>query len=217
MSNKEIKVITPPNVGWLEYKLNPQEMDYLWRCIETNKKRSFKNNLAGNISSSYSLMDRGDWFFTNVCTPLINAYSERFYNLGDSIPIMGVHPYYMSTWWVNYQKQNEFNPIHNHTGVYSFVIWMKIPYDSKKQNLKDIARGSNNPQIGNFQFVYADILGRSESHEYRLSPEYEGTMLFFPAELDHMVYPFYDCDEQRVSISGNVMLKEDTSSLTIVD
>ena len=206
MSNKEIKVITPPNVGWLEYKLNPQEMDYLWRCIETNKKRSFKNNLAGNISSSYSLMDRGDWFFTNVCTPLINAYSERFYNLGDSIPIMGVHPYYMSTWWVNYQKQNEFNPIHNHTGVYSFVIWMKIPYDSKKQNLKDIARGSNNPQIGNFQFVYADILGRSESHEYRLSPEYEGTMLFFPAELDHMVYPFYDCDEDRISISGNIMV-----------
>ena len=205
-SRKEIKVITPSNVGWLEYKLNPQEMDYLWRCIETNKKRSFKNNLAGNISSSYSLMDRGDWFFTNVCTPLINAYSERFYNLGDSIPIMGVHPYYMSTWWVNYQKQNEFNPIHNHQGVYSFVIWMKIPYDSKKQNLKDIARGSNNPQIGNFQFVYADILGRSESHEYRLSPEYEGTMLFFPAELDHMVYPFYDCDEDRISISGNIMI-----------
>ena len=205
-SRKEIKVITPSNVGWLEYKLNPQEMDYLWRCIETNKKRSFKNNLAGNISSSYSLMDRGDWFFTNVCTPLINAYSERFYNLGDSIPIMGVHPYYMSTWWVNYQKQNEFNPIHNHQGVYSFVIWMKIPYDSKKQNLKDIARVSNNPQIGNFQFVYADILGRSESHEYRLSPEYEGTMLFFPAELDHMVYPFYDCDEDRISISGNIMV-----------
>ena len=205
-SRKEIKVITPSNVGWLEYKLNPQEMDYLWRCIETNKKRSFKNNLAGNISSSYSLMDRGDWFFTNVCTPLINAYSERFYNLGDSIPIMGVHPYYMSTWWVNYQKQNEFNPIHNHQGVYSFVIWMKIPYDSKKQNLKDIARGSNNPQIGNFQFVYADILGRSESHEYRLSPEYEGTMLFFPAELDHLVYPFYECDEDRISISGNIMI-----------
>ena len=205
-SRKEIKVITPSNVGWLEYKLNPQEMDYLWRCIETNKKRSFKNNLAGNISSSYSLMDRGDWFFTNVCTPLINSYSERFYNLGDSIPIMGVHPYYMSTWWVNYQKQNEFNPIHNHTGVYSFVIWMKIPYDSKKQNLKDIARGSNNPQIGNFQFVYADILGRSESHEYRLSPEYEGTMLFFPAELDHLVYPFYECDEDRISISGNIMV-----------
>ena len=205
MNTKEIQKVDPSNLGWLEYQLNSQEMDYVWRCIE-NKKEDQKKQLAGNISSSYSLMDRGDWFFTNVCTPLINAYSERFYNLGDSIPIMGVHPYYMSTWWVNYQKQNEFNPIHNHQGVYSFVIWMKIPYDSKKQNLKDIARGSNNPQIGNFQFVYADILGRSESHEYRLSPEYEGTMLFFPAELDHMVYPFYDCDEDRISISGNIMV-----------
>ena len=50
-----------------------------------------------------------------------------------------------------------------------------------------------------------------------MDKDIEGWMVFFPAQLNHIVYPFYDCDEQRVSISGNVMLKEDTSSLTIVD
>ena len=31
-------------------------------------------------------------------------------------------------------------------------------------------------------------------------------MLFFPAKLMHTVYPFYDCDEERISISGNIKL-----------
>jgi len=205
VNKKEIKSISPPTLGWLEYKLNSKEMDYVWRCIE-NKKENTNKTLAGNISASYNLMDRGDWFFTSVCTPLMSEYAERFKNLGNSLPFIGRHPYYMSKWWVNYQKQNEFNPLHHHGGVYSFVIWMKIPYDSKKQNQKDIARNSNSPLIGGFQFVYRDILGRLGDYIYHLSPEYEGTMLFFPAELDHLVYPFYECDEDRISISGNIMI-----------
>ena len=81
MNLNEVKTIYPPNIGWLEYKLNSKEMDYVWRCIK-NKKGSTNKTLAGNISASYSLMDRGDWFFTNVCTPLMYEYTERFENLG---------------------------------------------------------------------------------------------------------------------------------------
>ncbi len=205
MNRKEIKKVEPPNFGWLEYKLNSKEMDYVWRCIE-NKKQDHKKELAGNISSSYTLMDRGDWFFTNVCSPLLYEYAERFTNLGSDAPIMTEHPYFMSKWWVNFQKQTEFNPIHKHGGVYSFVIWMKIPYNSKKQNQKDIARNSNSPLIGEFEFLYSDTMGRSRTLQYRLSSEYEGTMLFFPAHLDHQVYPFYDCDEDRISVSGNILI-----------
>jgi len=39
-----------------------------------------------------------------------------------------------------------------------------------------------------------------------MNPEIEGTMLFFPAKLNHIVYPFYDCEEDRVSISGNIQI-----------
>jgi len=208
VNTKEIQQVDPPNLSWLEYKLNSKEMDYVWRCIE-NKKEDQKKQLAGNISSSCSLMDRGDWFFINVCKPLMYEYAERFENLGDRIPTNMNHPYCMNSWWVNYQKQNEFNPIHDHGGVYSFVIWMKIPYDSKKQNQKDIARNSNAPLIGDFQFLFSDILGKNRMYTYRLSPQYEGTMLFFPSELDHQVYPFYDCDGDRISVSGNIRI--DTS------
>ena len=39
-----------------------------------------------------------------------------------------------------------------------------------------------------------------------MSPKLEGTMVFFPAQLRHAVYPFYNCDEERISISGNIAL-----------
>ena len=29
-------------------------------------------------------------------------------------------------------------------------------------------------------------------------------MLFLPAKLMHQVFPFYECDEERVSITGNI-------------
>ena len=31
-------------------------------------------------------------------------------------------------------------------------------------------------------------------------------LLFFPASMYHQVYPFYDCKEERISISGNIGL-----------
>ena len=37
-----------------------------------------------------------------------------------------------------------------------------------------------------------------------LSSEDEGRMLFFPASLQHQVYPFYGTEEERITISGNI-------------
>ena len=53
------------------------------------------------------------------------------------------------------------------------------------------------------------MLGSIRPYTYEMSPKAEGTMLFFPSTLKHQVYPFYNCDEERISISGNVSL--DTS------
>ena len=92
MNSQEIKPIYPGNLGWLQYKLNTQEMDYVWRCIK-NKKENTNKSLAGNISASYDLMDRGDWFYTNVALPLVLGYTEKFCNVGKSLPLTIKHPY----------------------------------------------------------------------------------------------------------------------------
>ena len=201
-----IKAIHPLNLGWLQKELSDQEMDYLWRCIK-NRKGDHRSKLAGNISGSYLLIDRGDWFWLNTLKPLCEKYKEEFYNLGDHLPINSKHLYYMNQWWVNYQKETEFNPSHDHSGVYSFVIWMKIPTHYKDQKRIPIASHSGSKCISNFEFSYLDICGNNHGWQYPMSPEWEGNMVFFPGKLKHQVYPFYNCDEERISISGNILLK----------
>ena len=210
MNIADVTPIVPKNYGWLEYKLSDKEMDYVWRCID-KKKGDAKHRLAGNISGSRTLVDRLDWFYKNVIQNLTSLYAEAFGNLGTSVPVSQTHPYYMNTWWVNYQKKNEFNPVHNHTGVYSFVIWMKIPTDYEEQKKNSIALTSNSFTISNFELYYSNIFGEPTSHIYRMKPAVEGTMLFFPSKMRHSVYPFYNCDDERISVSGNVML--DSSKL----
>ena len=210
MNIADVTPIVPKNYGWLEYKLSDKEMDYVWRCID-KKKGDAKHHLAGNISGSYTLVDRLDWFYKNVIQNLTSLYAEAFDNLGTTVPVSQYHPYYMNTWWVNYQNQTEFNPAHKHTGVYSFVIWMKIPTYYEEQKKNSIALTSNSATISNFEMYYSNTLGETNFHIYRMNPAVEGTMLFFPSKMRHTVYPFYNCDDERISVSGNVML--DSSKL----
>ena len=102
--------------------------------------------------------------------------------------------------WINYQKKNEFLPTHIHDGIFSYTIWIDIPYDS----YEELKEGGGHASC--FHFHYTDILGKSREHIIRLSNRDNGRMLFFPAKLSHQVYPFYTTDKYRVSISGNVML-----------
>ena len=178
MNRDELKVVVPPNHGWIEYKLDQKELDYVWKCIE-NKKESYKNSLAGNIEESNLLLDKSEWFFRETIRPIILQYEKVYGSLGNENPLNQRFEYHMSSWWVNYQKQTEFNPIHHHGGVYSFVIWMKIPTSYFQQNKKLISLKSNAPSISSFQFVYTDILGRLRTYPYQLSPKDEGKMVFF--------------------------------------
>ena len=87
----------------------------------------------------------------------------------------------------------------------------------KSINLDDILIGDKNALIvgarilaygKNYEFNYIDSLGGLRTTTYEQRPDMEGTLLFFPAELNHEVYPYYNCDDQRISISGNIWLKD---------
>ena len=203
--DKKIKAVRPNKIGWLEKKLSDKEMDYLWKCID-NRKESEKRRLAGQIHESNLLIDKNDWFFNKSIKPLFVKYMDEFENLGSSAPVNQRHPYYLQKMWVNYQKEGEFNPPHDHNGVYSFVVWMKIPTKHFEQNKNPLSLKSNTHLISAFQFQYTNILGQIRPYVYEMNPEMEGTMLFFPAKLAHQVFPFYNCDEDRISISGNISL-----------
>ena len=197
-----------PNVhGWIERKLTQIEIDHINKCIDDRDSKRFNHSLAGNISASYEIFDKENKFYNKTLIPLIDVYEKNFgASITKKIPINTRAPMFLERMWVNYQYQHEFNPTHDHTGLYSFVIWLNIPTEYEHQaNIKH-QKETNAPKADHFQFQFVDILGDSISTDYALSKGAEGMMLFFPAKLKHQVYPFYDNDGERISVSGNISL-----------
>ena len=185
-------------------------MDKLWEYISNAKENSKSNkaNLAGNLSSSLLLNDTDNYFFDNACIPIIRKYREIFKKASafhsQSIFKNDIQ-YVLGTLWVNFQKQHEFNPLHNHSGIFSFVVFMKIPTDWREQYEIPFVKESTTPRASAFEFVYTDVMGNINVFTYSLDSSSAGLMLFFPAEMNHQVYPFYNCEEERITISGNIV------------
>lgn len=109
--------------------------------------------------------------------------------------------------WINMQRAGEFLPLHNHSGLYSFVIWTSIPY-----SMSDERDNISNPDLiknrtANFEFVYTDVLGKINNYPVPVDKSLEGKICIFPAELQHQVYPFYSSNSVRVSVAGNYRLE----------
>ena len=165
-------------------------------AINVNKE------LAGAIKEEYSIVHSdfilGEFF--DYIIELIGDYEQSFTTpiSRDSFtyPLlkMGFAPResLIST-WINFQKKNEYNPPHSHFGAYSFVIWLSLPYDTKKE--KKLYKSSTD---FNFQFIQD---GKIQQCPLDSS---EGDIILFPADLWHSVQPFFLSDEFRVSISGNI-------------
>jgi len=146
------------------------------------------------VATHYRLVDSAKPL-NEYLASLVSRYEKDFPGLGRIGVLTKNVPYRIDKHWINHQKQNEFIPNHTHEGIYSFTIWIKIPeltYQSK--------------YAGNFQFIYNNIIGNQCVKTLDVKKENEGEILFFPSKLTHCVYPFTDCDETRISISGNILL-----------
>ena len=198
-----------PNNGVIEGKLPDDDIKNLWKLIDEAKKKpeDMRNTLAGNINSSIRLDAQSpliETFINETLNSFVNKHMEAYGATNRPIMKEG-QTLAVNSLWVNFQRQTEFNPMHDHAGVYSFVMWMQIPTSFEEQRKLPIAINSNaNTQISNFAFTYVDILGKIKQFTYRMEKEAEGYMVLFPASLQHLVNPFYDKDGERISISGNI-------------
>ena len=200
------------------FKLQQQMIDYLWERIDIAKKKKscHKRELAGHISQSYKLDDPQNLVIQNLykivndpgnnpkMVEFIQREIENVYRR-NGLENRIIEPY-LTDLWVNFQKKGEFQPIHNHGGIFSFVIWMDIPYHYKDEAKLPSAKTScKDPPGGNFTFVTANGINRGmNNHIIPMSPEMNGYCCFFPSDLTHQVYPFYTSDKDRISISGNI-------------
>lgn len=197
-----------PNPPWLDLRLTKEAMDYLWDDIN-GKQTDAKNDLVGNISKSKYIEDKDNWFYENVLKRCAETIYFKDWNTYYNVHVAKSAPppvFELKELWVNYQKQHEFNPPHLHLGcIFSFVVFMKIPTHWKEQHALPWLKDVRNPCASDFSFLLGQAMGPVQDINISLCPEDEGRMFFFPAWLSHQVYPFYECEEKRITISGNII------------
>ncbi len=166
----------------------------------------YNNNLAGNIEKEYKLekhqKELGDYVIS-LCEQYPTAFS-----LTQTSKDLDPHNLELYTYWANIQRKHEFNPMHTHDGMYSFAIWLKVPFKMQDELASPSATRSNMPRPGMFTFIYTNVFGEIREAEFPVDESYEGTIFVFPACLPHSVYPFSTSDEYRISISGNLRRKQ---------
>ena len=219
--------IIPPNISLLKCELGTAAQPYLWQQIEKAQinKKNANQYLAGNISESLYLEDANDYFFINHLKEPCERYIQEHYSSSsfrNPFSNVGCSDLVLQEFWVNFSKQTEFNPVHSLGGALSFVIWMQSPTKSQEQHNLPISKNTSSPVSSDFQFLYTDILGSIQPMSWPMDPEVSGTMVVFPAMLAHQVYPFFESDGTRISISGNLyfstkVLKESIINKSNID
>jgi hypothetical protein len=199
-----------PNYGFYIDKVPQEILDELKIQVDklqNNFSKAIPVNykLQGEIQHEYIIESSSKLknYIKNLTQTLENPskYIQTYY---PDLPVLGI-----DDMWVNFQKKYEYNPIHNHTGIYSFVIWYQIPYlleeelkFSSKSSIKEVSHGQ-------FCFITENpnkkSLNRISSKPLNIDKTKEGYISMFPSSLAHLVYPFYSSDDYRITIAGNVI------------
>lgn len=170
------------------------------------KYKKYNNQLAGNLEKEYEIPEVKKLLEKSVIS-LANEYYNHQCENNDCLN------WEIESLWINFQKKYEYNPIHDHSGILSFVIWIQIPYDLKEEFMFENCRYSKNPKNSLFEFVFTDFLGKITTSAIEVDKSYEGTIIMFPSSLNHIVYPFYTSEDYRISISGNLIIAPQNNKL----
>ena len=178
--------------------------------LETGEieKIDWRDQLKGHLKEEWKLPIKPHMSF--LAESLGKQYCKEF-----NIPLEQLFRQYTSaeqeyklklkSLWVNYGQKYDFNPSHCHSGVFSFVIWVQIPFDLEEEMKR---YGPNTNETALFYFTYISPLGKHVTDFVPVTKDWEWRMAFFPSGLNHGVNPYYTSDDYRISISGNMYLEE---------
>ncbi len=120
--------------------------------------------------------------------------------------------------WSNIQEAREYNPPHQHTGHFSFVIYcrndlQKYSLEELQDNEYDAPHSSSLSQeheVDNRKLAGLIELQYGEPNwmnwnTYQFVPS-RGDIIIFPSWLRHTVYAHYEENCVRVSVAGNVSI-----------
>lgn len=178
-------------------KITDSFYDLLVKEAEASKveELNYQHRLAGVIKKEFKFRN------LEILMPYMGDLVRLYDGIWDkwrNAEKPSAHKYLVKSMWVNFQGPGEFNPPHDHSDELSFVIYLKVPPEIKKEN-SEFKGKSSGP--GGVTFLYGE--GDRQAITYQAHFPEEKDIFIFPAWLKHFVMPFKS-DVERVSVSGNL-------------
>ena len=107
------------------------------------------------------------------------------------------------TVWCVSQWGGDFNPLHIHSGDLSGVLYLKVPEGLEEEYKNE----DHHPAVGDIEFI-TGVPQAFSRNSIKVSPKV-GDLYVFPAWLHHTAYPFRTKDQERRSISFNIIYNID--------
>ena len=133
--------------------------------------------------------------------PATQSYFETY---GTPFKLKSTH-YHLPTFsrfWCRVSQDGDYQSIHDHQGIFTFVVWLKIPFEGEDE--RQVQAGFR-PEASDFVLCYPDTCGQYQKRNWVLGKGAEGKMLFFPSDINHIVYPHYTTTEYRVALAGDIV------------
>lgn len=181
------------------------------RIEETGGKPEFdaSGQLAGRIKKQTHL----DKVISDTTKNVILNHCKNFFEQtsgGQELPMSAMT---LDSIWSNIQEAREYNPIHQHTGNFSFVIYTRNDLeDLSVEEIQDneydnkvVDYDNQKPLAGMIELFYGEgnwMNWTSFTHVPK-----RGDILIFPSWLRHTVYAHYEAGKIRISVAGNVSFK----------
>ena len=202
--NDELEVLRPFGPTIAKVKM-PQDLidklnEYTESVLSDQNKQdelNYGNKLAGNVKQEFiiekDVMENIGWgkfLATNVREWILQTNKREItkFNIMNS--------------WIVRQFKNEYNPSHWHNGHVSGVGYLKVPSNLGDTLQKDKEVNNN----GKLEMVHGSKAFLCKP-TFRVTPKV-GDFYFFPHYLMHAVYPFFDSDEERRSVSFNATVDQ---------
>ena len=159
-----------------------------------------RKKLAGMIDNEYYYENYYEWFIPKF-EIYLNSYVDAAKDYANNTPMERISAgWHLEKLWINYQKANEYNPPHDHTGDLSFVIYLQVPEEIVKEN-EETKHEHNNVGPGMINFWIGVDMPFSINRCSKMPSV--GDIFIFPAWLPHYVNAF-KVDVERISVSGNI-------------
>ena len=176
--------------------------NYVDKIVTNNEKEKeldYGQYLVGDVTQEFKLekdiLEKSGWlnFLAQSASKWIELQTEK-----------KIKKFQLIESWIVRQFENEYNPVHWHSGHLSGAGFLKVPNNLgsfiQNKDAKDYPGGMLELIHGSKAFL--------SNAKFRIKPEI-GDFYFFPNYLMHTVYPFKETKEERRSISFNAKIDEE--------